>query len=234
MLARIIGPGRAGTALAGALAASGWTVDALLGRGDEQVDAAGGADLLVVATPDSAVAEVAAGVRPVESTVVAHMSGAMGPEVLAPHGRRAGIHPLVSLATGDPAPLLGGTWFAVFGDPLVESLVGDLGGRLVPVDPADRVRYHAAAVVASNHLVALMGQVQRIAATAGVPLEAFLDLAEGALGNVRRLGPAAALTGPAARGDEETLAAHLAALDPAERAAYEALAAEARRLAGGR
>ena len=96
----------------------------------------------------------------------------------------------------------------------------------------DRVAYHAAAVVASNHLVALLGQVERIAAPLGVPLEAFLDLAAGSLWNVRELGPADALTGPAARGDEATIDAHLAALDPAERSAYEVLAEQARRLAG--
>jgi predicted short-subunit dehydrogenase-like oxidoreductase (DUF2520 family) len=93
-----------------------------------------------------------------------------------------------------------------------------------------RVLHHAAATIAANHLVALLGQVERVAAAAGVPLEAYLALARGALDNVDRLGPAAALTGPVRRGDEATVARHLAALDPGERAAYEALAAAARRL----
>ncbi|HIM85217.1 MAG TPA: DUF2520 domain-containing protein, partial [Acidimicrobiia bacterium] len=75
---RIIGPGRAGTALAGAMAASGWTVDGLLGRGDDQAAAAAGVDLLVIATPDRAVAATAAAVVPVATTVVAHLSGALG------------------------------------------------------------------------------------------------------------------------------------------------------------
>ena len=44
------------------------------------------------------------------------------------------------------------------------------------------------------------------------------------------LGPAAALTGPAARGDELTIARHLAAIDPSERDAYRAMADQARRL----
>jgi predicted short-subunit dehydrogenase-like oxidoreductase (DUF2520 family) len=78
----------------------------------------------------------------------------------------------------------------------------------------------------------LMGQVERVAARVGVPLEAFLALARGSLDNVAALGPAAALTGPAARGDEATLDRHRAALDPSELPAYEAMVAEARRLAG--
>ena len=55
---------------------------------------------------------------------------------------------------------------------------------------------------------------------AGAPFEAYLSLVRGAVDNVAELGPAAALTGPAARGDELTIARHLAAIDPSERDAY--------------
>ena len=102
------------------------------------------------------------------------------------------------------------------------------------VDAADRVRYHAAACVASNHLVALLGQVERLAAHAGVPFEAFLPLVTGTVENVDELGPAGALTGPVARGDDETVARHVDALPDDERDTYEALVREARRLAGQR
>ena len=100
------------------------------------------------------------------------------------------------------------------------------------VSAENRAAYHAAAVVASNHLVALLGQTERIAASVGVPLEAFLELAAASVDNVRRLGAAGALTGPAARGDEDTIRAHLEALEPAERDSYSAVAELARRLAG--
>ena len=63
-----------------------------------------------------------------------------------------------------------------------------------------------------------------------MPLEAFLDLVRATVDNVAALGPAGALTGPAARGDWETIEAHLAALDPAERDAYRAMVVLARRL----
>ena len=49
---------------------------------------------------------------------------------------------------------------------------------------ADRAAYHAAAAVASNHLVALLGQAERIAARAGVPFEALLDLVRATVANV--------------------------------------------------
>ncbi len=228
---RVIGPGRAGSSLARGLDKAGWRVIAVLGREDDVRDAAVGADLLVIATPDGVVADVAAQAVPVAGCVVAHLAGALGLDVLAPHERRASIHPLRSLATSTSD--LHGAWFAVTGDDLAGEVVADLAGRLVEVDERARTAYHAAAVIASNHLVALLGSVERVAALAGVPLDAFLDLVRGTVDNVDSLGPAAALTGPVARGDWDTVARHLAALPDSERAAYEALADACGRLLPG-
>ena len=155
---RVVGPGRAGMSLVAALAAAGWESIELLGRNDDPTAAAHGVDLLVLATPDAAIREVAASVRPVPTTVVVHLSGATGLDALDSHVLSASLH----------------------------------------------------------------------------PLDAYLDLATGSLDNVRGVGPSAALTGPAARGDVKTVEAHLAALPADERDTYRALAAEARRLAGRR
>jgi predicted short-subunit dehydrogenase-like oxidoreductase (DUF2520 family) len=113
---------------------------------------------------------------------------------------------------------------------VVRGAVDDLGGRWFTVADADRAAYHAGAAIASNHLVALLGQVERVAGAVGVPFEAYLDLARGSLENVAELGPAAALTGPVARGDWATVERHRAALDQGELEAYDALVAAARRL----
>lgn len=227
---RVIGPGRAGLSFARALDKAGWRVAEMLGRGDALAGGAEGVDLLLLAVPDGAVASVAAAVDPVEGCVVAHCAGALGLDVLAPHARRASIHPLRSLATTSTD--LTGAWFAVAGDPLAGVVVADLDGRLVDVADESRTAYHAAAVMASNHLVALLGVVERVAATAGVPLDAFLDLVRGTVDNVEVLGPRAALTGPVARGDWDTVARHLAALPEPERATYEALTGAAQSLVG--
>ena len=228
---RVIGPGRAGRSLASALQRAGWQVVGLLGRDDDVAVAGLGADLVLITTPDAAVADVAAAIEPSPQPVIAHVAGSLGLDVLGAHPRVAALHPLVALP--DPergAERLVGSWFAVAGDPLVQRAAADLGGRWFEVTDTDRAAYHAAAVVASNHLVALMGQVDRIAGGIGLPGEAYLHLAAGALQNVAEVGPAAALTGPVARGDWATVARHLAAIDPSERAAYLAMAAEARRL----
>lgn len=228
--ARIIGPGRAGGALATALSGAGWRIDGPLGRDHDPATATTGARIVLLAVPDGAVCELARSLAPGEA-VVSHVAGSLGLDVLAPHRRTASVHPLVSLpdaAIG--ARRLAGAWFAVAGDPVAREVVDALGGRAVAVGDDDRTTYHAAAAVAANHLVALLGQVERLARRAGVPLEAYLDLARGALDNVAEVGAAAALTGPVARGDRETVARHLAAIPEDERAAYAILAEAAQRL----
>jgi predicted short-subunit dehydrogenase-like oxidoreductase (DUF2520 family) len=221
---RIIGPGRAGRSLARALSDAGWTVLPTLGRGDDVADAASDVDAVVLAVPDDAIAQVAHAVRPDRSTPVLHLAGSLGLDVLAPHPRRAALHPLVALP--DPGTgarrLRSGVTFAVAGDPIALAMASALGGTGICVSDDERAAYHAAACVAANHVVALLGQVERIAAVAGLPLEAFLPLAHAAVDDAGRLGPRRALTGPAARGDWQTLARHLEAIPEAERAAYRA------------
>jgi pantoate--beta-alanine ligase len=222
--------------LAAALADAGCDVREVLARHDDLAGAARGVDVLVVATPDSAIAEVAARVVPVPGTVVVHLSGALGLEVLAPHPRRASLHPLVPL----PSPEVGrvrlrsGITFAVAGDPVAADLARLLGGSVVVVDDEHRAAYHAAACIAANHLVALMGQVERVAASAGLGLDAFLGLARAALTDVAELGPASALTGPAARGDDATLERHRRTLDAGDLPGYDAGVGLARRLVAER
>ena len=230
---RIIGPGRAGTSLAAALSARGWSFTGFLGRGDDLSGAGRDVDVLVLATPDDAIAEVAAAVEPVPTTTLVHLSGSLGLDALSPHLRRGAVHPLVPLPNGavGAARLVSGVTFAVAGDPVAHALVESLGGRVVEVADRDRAAYHAAACIAANHVVALLGQVERVAASVGLHLESFLPLTRAALDDVADLGPAAALTGPARRGDWATLSRHLDALPEGERAGYQAGAALATRLA---
>lgn len=228
----VIGAGRAGRSLAAALSGVGWEVAALVGRNDDAVAAVADAGVVVIATPDAAVAEVSASLVGHTDAPVVHLAGSLGLGALDGHDRRGCLHPLVSLPTPEVgARRLVGAWFAVAGDPTAAVMAADLGGRTIEVADEDRATYHAAACIAANHLVALMGQVERVAASAGLPLTPFVELASGALDNVATLGPRAALTGPAARGDDATLERHRAALAPDELAAYDALVDAARRLA---
>ena len=230
---RFIGAGRAGSSLAAALSAHGWNVVGFLGRGDDLAGAARGVDVLVIATPDDAVADVAAAVTPHAETTVVHLSGSLGLSALEPHPRRAALHPLIPLPNAEvgAARLASGVTFAVSGDVVARTMARSLDGRVVEVADADRAVYHAAACIAANHVVALLGQVERVAASAGLDLDAFLPLTRAAVDDVAALGPQRALTGPAMRGDWDTLSRHLDALPDRERAGYQAGVALATRLA---
>jgi predicted short-subunit dehydrogenase-like oxidoreductase (DUF2520 family) len=212
------------------LAGAGWSVDQISGRSVDLPRAAHGVDLVILAVPDGAIGSVAELIQPTDA-VLSHMAGSLGLDVLGAHRRRAAVHPLVSLPDAEiGAQRLRGAWFAVAGDDMAESVVHACGGRSFAISDDDRATYHAAAVIASNHLVALMGQVERVGAIVGAPPSALIDLARGSLENVASIGAVAALTGPIARGDEDTVQRHRAALPDDEVALYDALADAARRL----
>mgnify|MGYP000249366758 FL=1 len=230
---RIIGPGKAGRSFGTVLERKGWILEDYLGRNDDLQNAAQLVDLLVIATPDEMISETAKKVTPNSKAVVAHLSGALGLNVLNPHESCMGFHPLASL----PDPHLGadflesGIWFGISGHQLAKEIAVELGGKYFVVSDADRPLYHAAATVASNHLTALLGQVERIALSLDIPLEAFLNLVSGTIKNIESLGSIEALTGPAARGDDQTITQHLKALSEPEHSLYKMLSDEARRLA---
>ncbi len=228
----VVGRGRAGGSFDRALADAGWTTELVPGRSTTSV--AAGTDLVIIAVPDQSVAAVAAGLQAGDA-VVAHCSGSLGLGDLSPHLRVASVHPLVSLSTPETgAGRLRGAWFAVAGsgggEEVARAVVDSLGGRAIEVPDDRRALYHATAAIASNHLVALLGQVERLADDLGIPAEAFGDLVAGTVANVERQGAAAALTGPVARGDWETVRRHVGALPVDERPTYLVLVGAAARL----
>ena len=226
----IVGAGRAGGSLGIALERIGWRVR-FLHRHDDLTAAAKGVDLVVIATPDAVVSTVAQRIKPVDTCPVLHLSGALTLDALAPHRQVGSLHPLVSLPNREiGSERLVGAWMAVAGVG-TDAIVQALRARTFPVTDERRALYHGTAAVASNHLVALLGQVERLATACGVPFEAFVALAKGSLENAADIGPSDALTGPVARGDWDTIAKHLAALPPDERPLYTALAMATARLA---
>lgn len=255
----LVGPGRAGTTVAAALRHHGWRVSGVAGRSpgagstraaaeflDAPVadisDVAMGADFVLVATPDTAIASAAVAasqsVRP--DAFVFHLAGSLGIAAFdelhtaRPDVRLGLLHPLRSLqcptSPASAASSLKGTWCATSGDESSTDVARVLGMRDFPLPDSQRVVYHSTAVVASNHLVALAGQVERLADASGVPFEAFVELMRTTIENVAAFGPVHALTGPVERGDLATVEAHLAAIPVGERPAYRALAREALKL----
>lgn len=199
------------------------------------------ADCVIIAVPDDQVPAVAGAVRDhlPPGTFVLHTAGSMGLDPLVPL-RGAGARVLaVHLLQSVPNVEVGveripGSWFGVTCPEELkgwaESLVATLGGKVRWVSEEDRNIYHAAAVIASNYLVALGALIEE----AGLEAEPYLPLMEGTLRNLSELGPARALTGPVARGDIGTVQRHLRELDseaPEVGSAYRVLAEVALRLA---
>jgi predicted short-subunit dehydrogenase-like oxidoreductase (DUF2520 family) len=228
---RVVGRGRAGGSFSRALEGAGWAVDTISGRDPSLAEAASGVDVVLLCVLDQHVEEVAERIDRGDA-VVAHVSGSHGLEVLSSQSRRAAVHPLVALPNAEvgAARLRAGATFAVAGDAIAREVVEALGGHAIDVPDESRAAYHAAAAIASNHLVGLLGQAERVAATAGLDLAVYLDLVRATVDNVATLGPAAALTGPAAREDHATIERHLGALDESEREAYMVMVEQCRRL----
>lgn len=234
----LVGPGRLGRTMARALEQRGVQVR-LVGR-DQPVPPS---PLTWLTVPDRAVAEVAA--RVPAGGVVLHASGALDVTPLRPHRPAGSLHPLMTFPGPELAmPALEGLPAAVAGDDealqAASALARTLGMTPFPV-PGDRRLYHAAAVVAGNFSTVLLAVAAELLAAAGVPAgqapALLLPLARASLENAARVGPARALTGPVARGDEEVLEAHrqaLAQASPSSLPTYEALVERARHLVATR
>jgi predicted short-subunit dehydrogenase-like oxidoreductase (DUF2520 family) len=251
----IIGAGRVGTALGAALARAGHEVVAASAVSDASVRRARAsfpaaviaepaqvlrlAGLVLLTVPDDALPPLVSGLAstgaPLEGRMLAHASGRYGVGVLEPASRRGALplalHPVMTF-TGRPDDVdrLRGVSFGVTAPdvlrPAAEALVIEMGGEPVFVAEEQRDLYHAAIAGAANHLITLVAQAEDLLRAAGVaePARLLGPLLSASLDNALRFGDAG-LTGPVARGDAATVAAHVAALEAAPGASAAAVAA---------
>ena len=252
----IVGAGSVGTTLGIAFSRAGWPVAAVASRDASRrerfkqqvpgVRAFAEANALVdevevvfLTVPDDVIPALAGELRLYSGQAMVHTSGLLGPDVLTPAmaaGTQAGgFHPLVAFADVDRAlAALEGATVAIEGDDQLAAMLGELATAIgaVPVRlaPGSKPAYHAAAVLAAGGIVGLLDTIRELAAVVGLDeagaLAIYLPLLEQTLGNVKALGIAPALTGPAVRGDAGTVAAHRAAIAadaPSTAGVYEAL-----------
>ena len=186
------------------------------------------ADLSLLAVPDGAISELADSIAAsgvsLHGRGVVHLGARFGPEIIGSlriTGAEVGVlHPLQALAGPDSASLLEGAYFRIDATGTLRqrllALVSALHATPLEIDPGKAPLYHAAAVLAGNAPLALLAEATRLLEGAGVSADtahaALAALLEGAAHNARRAGPAAALTGPVARGDRDAITAHLDAL----------------------
>jgi predicted short-subunit dehydrogenase-like oxidoreductase (DUF2520 family) len=187
--------------------------------------------LVFLCLPDDAiptVAETMAGLNHRwDRTTVAHTSGLHPADVLDPLAEKGAaplsFHPLQTFVPDTPPEAFEDIVIGIEGSPDAVSvgkvLARSLGGRPLVLAASEKARYHSAAALASNGLVALMGVVEELLATADLDDESavgradiMMPLIEQTWVNLKGQSPESVLTGPIARGDRETVAAHLNAL----------------------
>jgi predicted short-subunit dehydrogenase-like oxidoreductase (DUF2520 family) len=207
-----------------------WVVYGLMKQHYERLssrDVAAASDVLFLTVPDARIVPVFESVRRwlIPGTIVAHCSGAFGPEVFA-RARELGLgalalHPVQSFSSHSKAiQSLPGSFFAADGSAsglrFGRHLVRQLRGGWVRVREQDRPLYHAMCVFASNFISALFDGAEEIAGELGISRRRaglmLAPLSRTVLDNIAEQGAGPSLTGPVERGDALTVAAHLRAL----------------------
>jgi predicted short-subunit dehydrogenase-like oxidoreductase (DUF2520 family) len=241
----IIGAGRVGRALGRRLRELGWKIEVVVTRSEASSRRAvrfigagkphGGltrsllaAGVILIAAPDDAISGIARdlarmGGEELRSKVVLHTSGAQDSRTLTPAkecGAAVGsMHPLQTFS-GVGVPDMEGKVFAVEGDAVAvkvaRQIARALGGSPVHISGGKKALYHAAAALASGHVLALVESATQLLISVGMKrseaMRALLPLTRQVLDNFQRVGPSAAWTGPLQRGDFRVVEAHLRAL----------------------
>lgn len=240
----VVGVGAVGTTLAWGLAACGYPVVAVMSRtpasalwlaaqlpdcqvASSPAELAALAEVVILAVPDDALAEVAAAIPWRFGQAAVHCSGATSARALAIGGEPGALfgsfHPLLSIPRSRPASAdealarLAGCTFAIEAPTLLaaalEEMAHRLGAHAIFLQAQDRVPYHLAAVLTSNYIVTLISAATDLWAQFGVSREealaALAPLLRSTLANLEQLGLPQSLTGPIARGDTGTVRAHL-------------------------
>ncbi len=219
------------------------------GQAASVIDELASADIYLISTPDDQIAACcqalvrSSGFQ--TNSVVFHCSGALTSEALQPAHEAgavvASVHPIRSFAQpAQVAAHFSGTWCGVEGDAKALASIGPLfdaiGAQFVAIQAEHKTLYHAAAVFACNYFVTLQDVALAAYEKAGIApeigLQLLAPLVRETLDNVLQRGPAAALSGPIARGDVRTVARQQQALT-AWRADYGQLYAQLAEVTAG-
>jgi len=242
----IIGVGRVGGAIALAVPKEKYSIDNLIYRNAPVSDTVAStilptgkmalledvgsisSDVVFITTQDSEIVPVSKALvgKLSRNSIVFHTCGALSSSVLEPlkaTGARTGsIHPLVSVSSPELGPdRFKDAYFCVEGDleavSIGEKIVGDIGGRPFAIDTKFKTLYHASAVTACGHLVALFDAAVEMMTKCGLSPEdskkILLPLVKSTVQNLGEQSTSAALTGTFARADIETFTRHLTALN---------------------
>jgi len=177
--------------------------------GDNVADIEADTDFVIISTTDKAVAEVAAAL-PHVSGVVAHTSGSVPLDVLAGHHKRSAvIYPLQTFSRNTPVDMSRVPFFTEATDKdslsVADAVVSAFGGRVMHAGSTERAGLHIAGVFACNFPVYMLEMARQALEKAGLPFDTVRPLVDATVEKVFALGPMQAMTGPARRGDTDTI-----------------------------
>ncbi len=199
------------------------------GRAVGSIDRMKPADVWMLTVPDTLIQQVAdqlamaissaAGQTTGRTPIAFHCSGFHRSAVMSSLSsigfQVASVHPVLTFASPERAvEQFRGSLCGVEGDSaaleVLQPLFAAAGARFFPISAERKVLYHAAAVFSSNFTVVMQAIAREAYAAAGVPegiaLEMQQSMMRATLDNVEKLGPKA-ITGPAARGDQQVVSA---------------------------
>ena len=176
-----------------------------------------GADLYLVSVSDNAVADVAKSLQLPEDAVIAHTAGCCTLDSLAPHTHRAVFYPFQTFSAGRKVDFSKGYIFLEGATDraleVVEKAAHALTDNVLPADTARRAVIHLSGVFACNFANAMYANAAEVLAKEGLPFDIVAPvIEETAKKAVEVLNPAQTQTGPARRGDTQTLDRHRAML----------------------
>ena len=231
----IVGAGRVGWRLAQALENAGHYIEEIWSREPEnaarlvdhlynarvqqELDFSNSrAEIFLLALTDTAAPEVAAGLMLPPGALLAHTSGSLPMEILAPAANRFGVfYPLQTFSKERVVDLSEVPFCLEASDrkslAVLKKLAGSLSSKVVELDAAKRKVLHLAAVFACNFTNHLLHISEEILEEGGLDTQLLYPLIMETISKSMELGPSQAQTGPAVREDHQVMEAHLQKLE---------------------
>ncbi len=204
----------------------------------ESAEVVQASDVVAITTQDREIRRVARALfespLEIEGKIFFHTSGAHPSSILSPLEQRGAVlgslHPLQTFPDIESAiHVLPSTYVFIEGNDkglrTLELLASTIGYKTLVLNEDQKVLYHLSAVFVCNLLCALLYSAEGIMDRIDIKLEPFYPIIRATLKNIEKNGPCMSLTGPVIRGDVETVADHMSAMDdmPIQKTIYKAL-----------
>lgn len=195
-------------------------------------------DVLFLTVPDGMIEQVWNVLKKIDISgkIVCHCSGALSSKVFSDISELGGfgysIHPLFAVSDKyNSYKELSNSYFTIEGSSqkmnVIRQILEEMGNTVCVITSENKVKYHAAAAIASNLVVGLIGLSEQLLSECGFLGEdahnALVPIIQGNIGHIIKGGLKEALTGPIERNDIQTIEKHISILDGNAKQIYKAV-----------